>query len=202
VYARFTLHTADPARLGEVIGHYENDVAAAFTHEPGSRGISVLVNADLGVALVEAYWATEDAMQSNDATFADPAHDAAFFGATVSIEHYEIARFVHVARADPGAAVVLTRFQSEPARVDEVLAAYDEIAVGPLAGSDRFCSALLFADRQTGRVIVQSTWRDVEALVDARAVSAARRLEAASRGPAALRGIEQYRLDFQSVEMD
>ncbi len=71
--------------------------------------MSVLVNDDLGVVLVEAYWATEKEMQSNDATFVRPVHDAAFFGATVSIEHYEVATFVHVAPAGPGAAVSLTR---------------------------------------------------------------------------------------------
>jgi hypothetical protein len=89
VYARLTLHTADPVRLGEVISHHEQDVMGVLTHEPGNRGMSVLVNDDLGVAMVEAYWATEKEMRSNDTTFVRPVHDAAFFGATVSIEHYE-----------------------------------------------------------------------------------------------------------------
>ncbi len=182
MYARFTLHTADPARLGEVISHYENDVSTAFTHEPGSRGMSVLVNDDLGVALVQAYWTTEDAMRSNDATFADPIHDAAFFGATVSIEYYEIARFIHIASAHPGAAVSLTRIDATS--LDDVVAAYDYFAVGSLADSDGFCTAVL------------------EALVAARSASAARRLDAVKAGTAVVRGIEQYRLDFRSVDMD
>jgi hypothetical protein len=202
VYARFTLHTADPARLGEVISHYENDVSTVFTHEPGSRGMSVLVNDDLGVALVQAYWTTEDAMRSNDATFADPIHDAAFFGATVSIEYYEVARFVLIASAHPGAAVSLTRIDAEPARLDDVVAAYDYFAVGPLAGSDGFCTAVVFVDRQGGRAVVETTWRYDEALVAARSASAARRLDAVKAGTGAVRGIEQYRLDFRSVEMD
>ena len=200
MYARFTLHTADPARLGEVIGHYENDVSTAFTHEPGSRGMSVLVNDDLGVALVQAYWTTEDAMRSNDATFADPIHDAAFFGATVSIERYEIARFIHIASAHPGAAVSLTRIDATS--LDDVVAAYDYFAVGSLAGSDGFCTAVLFVDRQSGRAAVETTWRYDEALVAARSASAARRLDAVKAGTAVVRGIEQYRLDFRSVDMD
>ena len=202
MYARFTLHTADPARLGEVISHYENDVSTAFTHEPGSRGMSVLVNDDLGVALVQAYWTTEDAMRSNDATFADPIHDAAFFGATVSIERYEVARFVLIASAHPGAAVSLTRLDAEPARLDDVVAAYDYFAVGSLAGSDGFCTAVLFVDRRSGRAVVETTWRYGEALVAARSASAARRLDAVKAGTAVVRGIEQYRLDFRSVDMD
>ena len=200
MYARFTLHTADPARLGEVISHYENDVSTVFTHEPGSRGMSVLVNDDLGVALVQAYWTTEDAMCSNDATFADPIHDAAFFGATVSIEYYEVARFVLIASAHPGAAVSLTRIDATS--LNDVVAAYDYFAVGPLAGSDGFCTAVVFVDRQGGRAVVETTWRYDEALVAARSASAARRLDAVKAGAAAVRGIEQYRLDFRSVEMD
>jgi hypothetical protein len=201
VYARLTLHTADPARLGEVISHYEHDVRMDFTHQPGSRGMSVLVNSDLGVALVEAYWATEKQMRSNDATFVRPVHDAAFFGATVSIEHYEVARFVHVAPARPGAAVSLTRFDAAPTGVDEVLAAYGD-AAGPLAASDGFCTGVLFVDRQSGRAVVETIWRDGQALVAARGVAAARRLEAVSAGTATVRGIEQYWLDFHSVELE
>jgi len=201
VYARFTLHTADPARLSEVISHYENDVSMVLEHEPGSRGMSVLVNDDLGVALVETYWTTEDAMRSNDATFADPNHDAAFFGATVSIERYEVARFVHIASAHPGAAVSLTRIDTEPTSLDDVVAAYDYFA-GPLAGSDGFCTAVLFVDRRSGRALVETTWRHDEALVAARSASAARRLDAVKAGTAAVRGIEQYRLDFHSVEQE
>jgi hypothetical protein len=202
VYARFTLHTADPARLGEVINHYEHDVAEVFAHEPGSRGMSILVNDDLGVALVKAYWSTEEAMRSNDATFADPVHDAAFFGATVSIERYEVVRFVHVAPAQPGAAVSLTRLEFEPPRLEEVRAAYDDAAVGPLTVFDGFCSAVMFVDAQNGRSATEITWRDDDALIAARGVTAALRLQAVSAGTATVRGIEQYRVDFHSVEVD
>ena len=202
MYARLTLHTADPVRLGEVISHYENDVMGVFTHEPGNRGMSVLVNDDLGVALVEAYWATEKEMRSNDTTFVRPVHDAAFFGATVSIEHYELASFVHVAPARPGAAVSLTRLDTAPTSPDEVRAAYGGIALGPLADSDGFCTAVLFVDRRSGRAVVETIWRDRQALVAARGVGAARRLEAVSAGTVTVRGIEQYRLDFHSVELE
>lgn len=201
MYARLTLHTADPARLSEVISHYEHDVRMDFTHQPGSRGMSVLVNDDLGVALVEAYWATEDAMRTNDASFVRPVHDAAFFGATVSIEHYEVARFVHVAPAGPGAAVSLTRLDIEATGLDDVLAAYGD-AAGPLTGSDGFYTAVLLVDRQSGRAVVETMWRDGEALVAASGAAAARRLEAVKGGNVTVRGIDQYRLDFHSVELE
>jgi hypothetical protein len=202
VYARLTLHTADPVRLGEVISHHEQDVMGVLTHEPGNRGMSVLVNDDLGVAMVEAYWATEKEMRSNDTTFVRPVHDAAFFGATVSIEHYEVASFVHTAPARPGAAVSLTRLDTEPTSPDEVLAAYGGIALGPLAESDGFCTAVLLVDGQSGRAVIETIWRDGQALVAARGVAAARRLEAVSAGTVMVRGLEQYRLDFHSVELE
>jgi hypothetical protein len=202
VYARLTLHTADPDRLGELISHYEHEVSMDFAHQPGSRGISVLVNDDLGVALVESYWATEAAMRANDASFARPVHDAAFFGATVSIEHYEVARFVHVAPAGPGACVSLTRLNSEPTGMDDLRAAYDDLGIEQLAASDGFGTAVLLTDRQSGRAAVKIIWRDVQALVAARGPAAARRLDAAKGGNVTVRGIEQYRLDFHSVELE
>jgi heme-degrading monooxygenase HmoA len=202
VYARLTLHTADPRQLGELISHYEEDVMGVFEHEPGNRGMSVLVNHDLGVVLVEAYWATDKDMRSNDATFVRPVHDAAFFGATVSIEHYEVARFVHVAPAPSGAAVTLTRLSAEPASMDDVVAAYGDAVAAPLTTSEGFCTAVLFLDRQSGRAAVQTTWRDAQASVAGRGAAAARRLAAVSTGTAAVRGIEEYRLDFHDVELD
>ena len=201
MYARLTLHTADPARLGEVIRHYEHDVVGVFAHEPGYRGMSVLVNDDLGVALAQAYWATEKEMRSNDATFVRPVHDAAFFGATVSIEHYEVARVVHVAPMPPAAAVRLTRLDTDPALLDDVLTAYADIDLGELTDSDGFCAAILFVDRESGRAAVESIWRDSAALVAARGAAAALRLEAASDGRVTVRGIERYRVDFDSVEL-
>ena len=202
MYARLTLHTADPERLGEVISHYEHDVSMDFEHQPGSRGMSVLVNDDLGVAIVEAFWATEDAMRANDANFGRPVHDAAFFGATVSIDHYEVAKFVHVAPAHPGAAVRLTRLESDPSSIDDIHAAYDDLALAPLATSDGFSSAALLVDRKSGRAIVETTWRDTQALVAARALAAARCLDAVKGGNVTVRGIERYRLDFRSGELE
>jgi len=201
VYARFTLHTADPARLGEVISHYEQDVMSVFKHEPGHRGMSVLVNDDLGVALIEAYWATEQEMRSNDTTFVRPVHDAAYFGATVSIEHFNVATFIHVTPALPGASVSLTRLETEPTTPEQVLAAYGAIDLGSLAKCDGFGTAVLFVDPQSGRAVVETIWRDGEALVAARSSAAARRLEAVSSGTVTVRGVEQYRLDLHSVEL-
>ena len=200
MYARLTFHTADPARLSEVINHYESVVRMDFSHQQGSRGMSVAVNDDVGVALVEAYWASEDAMRTNDASFTRPIHDAAFFGATVSTEHYEVARFVHVAAPSPGAAVTLTRIDIDGTGLDEVLAAYGD-ATGPLARCDGFCSAVLLVDRENGRAIVESVWRDREAQVAALGPAAQRRVEAVSGGNVTVRGIDQYRLDFHAVEL-
>lgn len=202
MHARLTFYTADPARLGEVVRHREHDVREVLTHEPGYRGMSVLVNDNLGVALVAAYWAGEKEMHSNDATFVRPVHDAAFFGATVSVEHYEVARFVHAAPARPGAAVTLTRLGTEPASPADVLAVYGGIELGRLAESDGFCTAVLFVDPQSGRALIETIWRDVPALAAASSVAAGHRLEAAADGTVTVRGLEQYRLDFHSVELE
>lgn len=202
MYARFNLHTADPTRLDEVISHYEDDVRSVFTHEPGYRGMSVLVNDDLGVALVEAYWGTEKEMRANDASFTNPVHDAAFFGATVSIERYEVLSFVHAAPAHPGAAASVTRLDTEPTKADDLRAAYGAITLAPLAASDGFCTAVLFVDPESGRGVVETIWRDDAALVAARGVAADRRLEAASARAVTVRGMEHYRLHFHSVELE
>jgi hypothetical protein len=45
-------------------------------------------------------------------------------------------------------------------------------------------------------------WRDGEALVAARGRAVARRLEAVKGGNVTVRGIDQYRVDFHSVDLD
>jgi hypothetical protein len=61
---------------------------------------------------------------------------------------------------------------------------------------------VMFVDAQNGRSATEITWRDDDALIAARGVTAALRLQAVSAGTATVRGIEQYRVDFHSVEVD
>jgi len=130
-----------------LIRHYEHDLSVAFTYETGSRGMSVLVNADLVCAGRSALG--HGGMRCGRMMRRSRIHhDAAFFGATASIEHYEVARIVIVVPLRPGAAVSLTRFRSRAGRLDDMRAAFDDAATGRLF-PPTVCAAALFVDRRT-----------------------------------------------------
>jgi hypothetical protein len=120
----------------------------------------------------------------------------------VSIEHFEIAKFIHVTRAGRGAAVSITRIDADPASVDEVLWPYEEPHVASLTDSDGFCTAVVLVDRPSGKIVIETTWRDAAASLAGRGPAAKRLLDVASKGTAFVRSIEQYRLDFHSVELE
>jgi hypothetical protein len=65
----------------------------------------------------------------------------------------------------------------------------------------RICTAVLFVDRESGRAAVESIWSDAKALVASRGAAAALRRDAVSDESVTVRGIEQYLLDFDSVEL-
>jgi hypothetical protein len=54
----------------------------------------------------------------------------------------------------------------------------------------------------SGRAVVDTTWRDGQALLAARGATAARRLQAVSKGTVTVRGIERYRLDYRWWELE
>jgi hypothetical protein len=98
--------------------------------------------------------------------------------------------------------VTLTRLETEPTSPDEVRAAYGGIDLAPLAAGEGFRTAVLFVDPQSGHGVAETIWRDVPAMVAARGVAAERRLQATSARAVTVRGIEHYRLDFHSVELE
>jgi len=98
--------------------------------------------------------------------------------------------------------VTLTRLDTESTIPDEVRAAYGGIDLAPLAASDGFRTAVLFVDPQSGRGVVETIWRDVPAMVAARTEAAERRLQAASARTVTVRGMEHYRLNSHSVELE
>jgi heme-degrading monooxygenase HmoA len=57
----------------------------------------------------------------------------------------------------------LSRFQGEPARVDEAIARMREESVPRVKGADGLCSFQLLLDRDTGSGMVVSAWENEDA---------------------------------------
>jgi hypothetical protein len=63
---RFNLITADPLRLGDSLKFIEAEVRPVVESLPGSLGISLYANPELGVAIVESFWASRVALVQSE----------------------------------------------------------------------------------------------------------------------------------------
>src|ERR1700761_5718459 len=64
IQARVNLITADPDRMADTIGYIKTSVRPAVDSMDGSLGLSLYANAEIGVAVLEAFWAARGAYPS------------------------------------------------------------------------------------------------------------------------------------------
>jgi hypothetical protein len=190
----------DPAHLADAIRHYDEEGRPQLEGEVGSLGMSLYENAELGVAVIETWWVSGDAMRETEKN-EDPirAKAAKIAVATMSVERYQIGIYTRATRPHPGAGLRLTRLETDPAGVADAVTAYEDTAIPWLTESDGFCEAMLYVDRRNGRSISETVWRDANALAASRSASAAIRLETVAATDTVVRAVEEYRMVSSSV---
>lgn len=60
--ARVNLITADPDRMADTIGYIKTSVRPAVESMDGSLGLSLYANAEIGVAVLESFWESREAL--------------------------------------------------------------------------------------------------------------------------------------------
>jgi hypothetical protein len=199
MHMRLTMLTADPLRFEDTLHFIANEARPRVEDEPGNLGMSLKVKNPIGVAAVETYWVSGDAMHESDrnvrATREEAAHRA---NGTVSVETFQIASMVKTGPWQSGAGVRVTRAETETANLDGVVAAYEDTALPWLTDTDGFCGAFLAAHRRTGHSISETVWNDDDALAASRSVAAAIRVDAVKATSSTVRWLEEYTLVFSS----
>jgi hypothetical protein len=198
--ARFNLITADPLRLGESVKYIEAEVRPAVESMHGSLGMSLYTNPELGVAILESFWASREALLLSEQMASPYRHDAVRRAmGTVCVERYRVPVFEREAPLDTGAALRLTRMDIEPSRVEDAVEAYGASAVPWLAETEGFCAALLLTDRSTGHSISETIWLNHHALAASRSAAAAIRVETVRSTGCVIWAVEEYGLVFSSA---
>jgi hypothetical protein len=198
MHVRLSLVTADPNKIDDVVKYVAKDARLIVEDKPGNLGMTMAVN-ELGVAVVESFWVSGDAMRESERQVSATRVEAARRGGgTVSVEHYAVASVVQFDEPAVGAGMRFTRADVDIAKVDAAIAAYEDFAVPWLTESTGFCAARLYIDRRTGRTVTESLWADGSALVRSRAVAATIRTDTVAATGALIRAVEEYRLVFTS----
>lgn len=198
--ARFNVITADPLRLDDSVKFIEAEVRPAVEGRHGSLGMSLYANPELGVVILESFWASREALQLSEQAISPYRADAVRRAAgTVCVERYRVPVFELEAPLSAGAGLRLTRMDIEPSRVEDAVEAYGDTAVPWLAETEGFCAALLLTDRATGHSISEVIWRNRQALAASRSVAAAVRVETVASTGCVIRAVEEYSLIFNSA---
>jgi hypothetical protein len=195
LHVRFNFLTADPLRLGDSVKFIESEVRPQVDSQPGSLGTSLYTDPDAGLAILESFWASDDAMHASEHTVSSSRREAVKRAAgTVSVERYEVPVFELEAPVRSGASMRLTRMDVEPSQVEDAVEVYGDTAVPWLAETRGFCSTLLLVDPQTGHTISETLWRDEATLAETRSLAAAVRVDTVSATGCVIRAVEEYGL--------
>jgi heme-degrading monooxygenase HmoA len=200
LHVRLNLITADPIRLGDSVKFVENEVRPVVESQPGNLGMALKLNPDIGVAILESFWVSGDALRASE-RMAAPNRAAAVRRAsgTVTVERYSVPVFEREAPLRSGEGVRVTRLDVQPGAVEDTVAAFGDVTVPWLADTEGFCSTLLFIDRTSGRSVVETVWRDREALAASRSAAAAIRVNTVRATNGVIRSVEEYQLVFSSA---
>jgi hypothetical protein len=200
LHVRLNLITADPRLLSDSVKFIENEVRPEVESQPGSLGLTLQANPELGIAILESFWASGDAMRASE-RIAAPHRAAAVRRATgtVTVERYGVPVFEREAPLLTGEGVRLTRLDVVPSAVEDAVATFGDTAVPRLADLQGFCCALFFIDRHSGRSVIETIWQGPEALAESRSPAAAIRADAVLATSGEIRAVEEYQLVFSSA---
>ena len=201
LHVRLNLITADPQRLGDAIKYMEAEVRPAVEMQRGNLGISLQVNPELGVAVLESFWVSADALRDSERIVAPARLEAVRLAntGTVTVERYRVPVFELEGPMPGGAGVRLTRMDVERSKIENAVEVFGDTAVPWLAETEGFCSALLLVDHGSGRSISQTVWQDAQALAASRSTAAAVRVDAVAATDCVIRAVEEFSLVFSSV---
>jgi hypothetical protein len=202
-HVQVNLITADPQHAKDVVHYLETDAAPRLADEPGHRGIVMFGDLELGVVMFESFWVSGEAMKDSERAV-EPLRKEAVRrgGGTATVEPYQVAGFQRQQRPSRGAGLRLTRFDVEPSRVDEGIAAYEDIALPWLLESEGLCSSVLLVHRRTGRMMTEDVWRDPRTLAASRSAATTARADAVAASDSLVRALAEYAVEVSTVRPD
>jgi hypothetical protein len=203
MHLRLTLLTADPARLGEAVDFIETEARTLVEDQPGIVGMSLKVHSALGIACVQTFWVSADAMRESDRNVRETREAAAHRAhATTTVESYRVASLAKLAPWETGTGVRVTRADADLSNLEKVVAAYEDIALPWLTETEGFAGALLLGNPRTGHTITETFWTDEDALAGSRSVAAEIRVDTVRATDSVVRALEEYSLVFSTAGPD
>ena len=150
----------------------------------GYQGMTASADRSTGLLGILSMWETEadrDASESALAKTRDEAR-AQLSAAGMTVEHFEERVVQRDRPISVGAALFLTRFSMDPAKVNENVEFFKSTVAPDIASAPGFLALRNMINPQTGEGLVGSLWESEQARQAAAEMAMARRSDAASRG--------------------
>jgi heme-degrading monooxygenase HmoA len=149
----------------------------------GYRGLSASADRAAGIVGVLSLWETEADRDASESAMAKDREGAASeVGAKLTVENYE--EMVTLMSKPPavGAALFVTSFSMDPAKVEENIEFFKTTVAPDISSAPGFLALRNMINRQTGEGAVGTVWETAEARDAAIQMAMARRGDAAERG--------------------
>ena len=167
MFARYTTVRGEPDKIEAAIEYVDGEARAAVEATPGNLGFAVVADPAGGRLIGASYWDSRESMTNSESALAEVrARATSTAGGEVSMERFEVVEGFRRSIPARGALARLSRFQVEPARVDEAITSIGEESVPRVKGADGLCSFQLLLDRDTGNGMVATAWEN-QAAADA-----------------------------------
>jgi heme-degrading monooxygenase HmoA len=203
MFARYTTVRGEPDKIEAAIEYVDGEARAAIEATAGNLGFAVVADLAGGRLIGASYWDSRESMTSAESALAETrARAASTAGGEVSMERFEVVVGFRHSIPSRGALARLSRFQVEPARVDEAITSIGEESVPRVKGADGLCSFHLLLDRDTGSGMVVSSWEN-KAAADAFWPTAEQlRARATERAGVRFVDVADYTMIRTSVRLD
>jgi heme-degrading monooxygenase HmoA len=149
----------------------------------GYRGLTASADRAGAVVGVLSLWETEGDREASDSAAGKARQEGLdLIGGELRVENFEQVVQDIVEPPVPGSALLVTRINMDPAKIDENLAFFKSEVVPRIKANAGFRALRNMINRQTGDGIVGTVWSDDEAMKAAAAEGLARRSEGIARG--------------------
>jgi len=180
MYARSTTFQAQPARIDAGLAFLRDQVVAAVQEMPGCLGISMMADRRSGRCIATTAWESMDLMRVSDTAVAPLRKQAgSVLRGSAFVEEWQIAVLHRNHHSRQGACIRSTWMNGEPAKIDRAIDTFRMATLPALEHLDGFCSASMFVDRSSGRMVISATWDSAEQMAANRNAAMTLRLAAA-----------------------
>lgn len=175
MFARTTTFWGDAAAIDSGIAFVREVGAPALKDVPGSLGMSLVVDRELGRCITTSSWLTAEHRAASVLRLsAVRGRGAGVFDASPLVEDWEVALLHRAQKAPPEGGRCRVAW-GRAADLDHVLATYRDQFLPAVEGHEGFCSASIFLDRAGGRICGTVTYHSQQALDTSRDQFAQRR---------------------------